>query len=65
MESEQNSNHLYEENKNIKEQAKLIPVHKQFLDDSETYENSLKYKADNSIDEFNKDFKKSIGFFSK
>ena len=65
MESEQNNNHLYEENKNIKEQAKLIPFHKQFLDDSETYENSLKYKADNSIDEFNKDFKKSISFFSK
>jgi len=65
MESEQNNNPLNEENKNTKEKAKSIPFHKQFLDDSETYENSLKYKADNSIDELNKDFKKSIGFFSK
>ena len=65
MESEQNSNHLHEDNKNTKEKTKLIPFHKQFLDDSETYENSLKYKADNSMDEFNKDFKKSIDFCSK
>ncbi len=65
MESEQNSTHLYDENKNAKEKVKSIPIHKQYLDDSETYENSLKYKADNSIDELNKNFKKSIGFFSK
>ena len=65
MESEQNINHLYDENKNIKEKTKSIPIHKQYLDDSETFENSLKYKTDNSIDEFNKKFKKSIDFLSK
>ena len=65
MESEQNINHLYDENKNTKEKAKSIPIHKQYLDDSETFENSLKYKTDNSLDEFNKKFKKSIDFCSK
>lgn len=65
MESEQNNNHLHGENKNKKKKTKSIPIHKQYLDDSETYENSLKYKADNSIDDFDKNFKKSIGFFSK
>ena len=65
MESEQNINHLYDENKNTKEKAKSIPIHKQYLDDSETFENSLKYKTDNSIVEFNKKFKKSVDFLSK
>ena len=68
MESEKNNNY---ENKNTKEKYKPIPIHKQYLDDSETYENSTKYKNENSekntslTDELNKGFKKSIGFFSK
>ena len=66
MESEKNN---YENN--IKEKYKSNPIHKQYLDDSETYENSTKYKNDNSeknnsiSEELNKKFKKSIGFFPK
>ena len=58
-------------NKIAKEKNKQITIHKQYLDDSETYENSTKYKADNSeknnslIEELNKGLKKSIGFFPK
>ena len=64
MESEQN----YEKKK---AKVKKIPIHKQYLDDSETYENSTKYKTDNSeknnslVEELNKGLKKSIGFFQK
>ena len=61
------------ENEIKKEKNKQIPIHKQYLDDSETYENSTKYKAENSeknnstslIEELSKDLKKSIGFFPK
>ena len=70
MESEQNN--IYEQEKNIsKEKNKPIAIHKQFLDDSETYEHSSKCKNDyseknhSSIEELNKAFKKSIGFFPK
>lgn len=70
MESEQNN--IYEQEKNVlKEKNKPIAVHKQFLDDSETYEHSSKYKNDyseknnSSIEELNKGLKKSIGFFKK
>ena len=48
-----------------------MPIHKQYLDDSETYEYSTKYKTENSeknnslIEELNKGLKKSIGFFPK
>ena len=67
MESNHNNNL---ENKNSKEKNKSIPTHKQFLDDSETYENSTKYKADNSekynsLTDLNHNFKKSMGFFTK
>ena len=68
MESEQTNNN---EKKQYKDKIKQMPIHKQYLDDSETYENSTKYKNENSekntslTDELNKDFKKSIGFFSK
>ena len=60
-----------ESNKIVKEKNKQIKIHKQYLDDSETYENSTKYKTDNSeknnsfIEELNKGLKKSIGFFPK
>ena len=61
-----------EDNKKTKEKPKqIITIHKQYLDDSETYENSTKYKTDNSeknnslIDELNKGLQKSIGFFPK
>ena len=72
MESKINEIHN-KENENNKEKNKLIPFHKQYLDDSETYENSTKYKAENStkynsnslIEELNKGLKKSIGFFPK
>ena len=70
MESDKNI--LYEqENKILKEKNKPIVVHKQYLDDSETYEHSSKYKNDyseknnSSIEELSKGFKKSIGFFPK
>ena len=68
MESEPTNNY---EKKNIKEKIKQLPIHKQYLDDSETYEKSSKYKTDNSeknnslIEELNKGLKKSIGFFPK
>ena len=68
MESEKNN---INDNKISKEKYKLISIHKQYLDDSETYEYSTKYKNDNSeknnsiSDEFNQKFKKSIGFFPK
>ena len=70
MESEQ-SNRPHIERKNLKDKIKSIPIHKQYLDDSETYEKSLTYKNENSeknnssIEEVNKNLKKSIGFFSK
>ena len=61
-----------EDNKKSKEKTKqIITIHKQYLDDSETYENSTKYKTDNSeknnslIEELNKGLQKSIGFFPK
>ena len=60
-----------QENKISKEKIKPILVHKQYLDDSETYEHSTKYKNDYSeknnslIEELNKGLKKSIGFFPK
>ena len=60
-----------ESNKIVKEKNKQIKIQKQYLDDSETYENSTKYKTDNSeknnsfIEELNKGLKKSIGFFPK
>ena len=60
-----------ESNKIVKEKNNQIKIHKQYLDDSETYENSTKYKTDNSeknnsfIEELNKGLKKSIGFFPK
>ena len=70
MESEKNI--IYEkENKTSKEKNKPIAVHKQYLDDSETYEHSTKYKTDyseknnSSIDDVSKGLKKSIGFFPK
>ena len=71
MESKKNL--IYEkENKTSKEKNKPINVHKQYLDDSETYEHSSKYnKADyseknnSSIEDLNKGLKKSIGFFPK
>jgi len=70
MEYEENI--IYEkENKISKEKNKPIAVHKQYLDDSETYEHSTKYKTDyseknnSSIDDLNKGLKKSIGFFPK
>ena len=61
-------------NQNItytKEKNKFIPIHKQYLDDSETCDNSTKYRKDNSennnslIEEPNKGFVKSIDFFPK
>ena len=70
MESGQINQYL-ENNKISKEKNKSIPIHKQYLDDSETYEYSTKYKTDNSeknnslIEEQNKALKKSIGFFPK
>ena len=70
MESDQINQYL-ENNKISKEKNKSIPIHKQYLDDSETYEYSTKYKTDNSeknnslIEEQNKGLKKSIGFFKK
>ena len=70
MESEKN-NHPHTERKNVKDKIKSIPIYKQYLDDSETNEKSLTYKNENSeknnslIEEVNKTFKKSIGFFSK
>ena len=42
-----------------------LTKNKQYLDESDTNENSLKLKNENSIEEINKDFKKSMGFFSK
>ena len=61
-----------EDNKKSKEKTKQnLTIHKQYLDDSETYENSTKYKTDNSeknnslVEELHKGLKKSIGFFSK
>ena len=68
MESEQTNNN---EKKQLKDKIKQIPIHKQYLDDSETYEYSTKYKTENSeknnslIEELNKGLKKSIGFFPK
>ncbi len=68
MESEKKN---INENTTSKDKYKAISIHKQFLDDSETYDNSTKYKSDNSeknnsiSDELNKKFKKSIGFFPK
>jgi len=59
------------ENKINIEKNKLFTVSKQYSDDSETYENSSKYKAENSeknnssLDEFNKYMKKSLGFLKK
>ena len=56
-------------NKNMSE--KKISVNRHYLDDSETYENSTKYKYENSeknnsiTEDLNKNFKKSIGFLSK
>ena len=70
MESGQINQYL-ENNKISKEKGKSIPIHKQYLDDSETYEYSTKYKTDNSeknnslIEEQNVGLKKSIGFFEK
>jgi len=71
MESIRINNHIYNENKNHEEKNNPFAIHKQYLDDSETYENSTKYKTDNSeknnsfIEELNKGLKKSIGFFPK
>ena len=72
MESDLNNHsNNHNENNNIKEKSKPFIIHKQYLDDSETYENSLKYKTENSeknnssIEELNKNLQKSIGFFSK
>ena len=68
MESEKTNNY---EKKNLKEKIKQLPIHKQYLDDSEAYENSIKNKTDNSEknnslkEELNKGLKKSIGFFPK
>jgi hypothetical protein len=68
MESEQTNNN---EKKQLKDKIKQMPIHKQYLDDSETYEYSTKYKTENSeknnslIEELNKGLKKSIGFFPK
>ena len=68
MESEQTNNN---EKKQYKDKIKQMPIHKQYLDDSETYEYSTKYKTENSeknnslIEELNKGLKKSIGFFPK
>ena len=47
-----------------------LPAPITILDDSETYESSQKYKTDysekkSSIDNLNKNFKKSLGFFTK
>ena len=70
MESFKNFNNE-QENKISKEKNKPIAVHKQYLDDSETYEHSSKYKNDcseknnSSIEELSKGLKKSIGFFPK
>ncbi len=61
-----------EDNQKSKEKTKQnLTIHKQYLDDSETYENSTKYKTDNSeknnsvVEELHKGLIKSIGFFSK
>ena len=68
MESENNN---INENSISKDKYKALSIHKQFLDDSETYDNSTKYKNDNSeknnsiSDVSNTKFKKSIGFFPK
>ena len=68
MELEQTNNN---EKKQLKDKIKQMPIHKQYLDDSETYEYSTKYKTENSeknnslIEELNKGLKKSIGFFPK
>lgn len=68
MESEQTNNN---KKKISKEKLKQIPINKQYLDDSETYEYSSKYKTENSdknnslIEDLDKNFKKSIGFFPK
>ena len=68
MELEQTNNN---EKKQYKDKIKQMPIHKQYLDDSETYEYSTKYKTENSeknnslIEELNKGLKKSIGFFPK
>jgi hypothetical protein len=68
MESEQINNN---EKKQYKDKIKQMPIHKQYLDDSETYEYSTKYKTENSeknnslIEELNKGLKKRIGFFPK
>ena len=70
MESEHNNKGKNENKINI-EKNKLFTVSKQYSDDSETYENSSKYKAENSeknnssLDEFNKYMKKSLGFLKK
>ena len=70
MESDKNINYE-QDNKISKEKNKPIAVHKQYLDDSETYEHSTKYKNDyseknnSSIEELGKGLKKSIGFFPK
>ena len=71
MESIRINNHIYNENKNHEEKNNPFAIHKQYLDDSETYENSLKFKTENSEKnnslevEPNKNLLKSISFFPK
>jgi hypothetical protein len=67
MESEDNNIN----NNCSKDKIKNIQAQKIYLDDSETNDNSTKYKTDNSdknnslIEEINKDLKQSLGFISK
>ena len=71
MESIRINNHIYNENKNHEEKNNPFAIHKQYLDDSETYENSLKFKTENSEKnnslevERNKNLLKSISYFPK
>ena len=66
LENNVNQNNTYSKEKN-----KFIPIHKEYLEDSDTYDISTKNKTDNSekynslIEEPNKGYIKSIGFFPK
>ena len=66
---ENESNNQY--NNNSKDKNKYIPIHKQYLDDSETNDSSTRYRTDISeknnslIEDLNRGFQKSIGFFPK
>lgn len=67
MEKESNN----QNNNNSREKNKYIQIKKQYLDDSETYDSSTKYRTDISeknnslIEDLNRGFQKSIGFFPK